>query len=151
MTTRRLLIIHSGKLIYKDVISKLGKQAIRPICGSRSKPNFKMKCFRACKRRLTRQVRRKNGTMNDSLRTKSWELLSKQSWMQFSRLRCGTKRRKIIWTKQQVATNLNNIKTTSNRKTGMSWAQKESSGESKNVIFTLRNTKSTRVLTKRLH
>ena len=71
MTIRRLQIIHSGKLIFKDVISKPGKLAIRLICGSRSKPNFKMKCFRACKLRLTRQVKLKNGIMSVSLRTKN--------------------------------------------------------------------------------
>ena len=53
--------------------------------------------------------------------------------------------------KLPVVTNLNNIKITLDRKTGMSWARKENSGESKNVTSTLRNTKSTKVLTKRLH
>ena len=53
--------------------------------------------------------------------------------------------------KLQAATNLNNIKITSDRKTGMNWVRKENSGESKNVTCTLRNTKLTKVLTKRLH
>ena len=42
--------------------------------------------------------------------------------------------------KQQVSTNSKNIKTTLERKTGMSLVQKESSDESKSVISTLRNT-----------
>ena len=71
MTTRRLLIIHRGKLIYKDAIKKPGKPVIRLICGIKNKNNFKMRFFRACKLRLTRQVRLKNGIMSDSLKTRN--------------------------------------------------------------------------------
>ena len=42
--------------------------------------------------------------------------------------------------KRKVSTNLNNIKTALERKTGKSLVQKESLEESKNVISTLRNT-----------
>ena len=71
MTTRRLLIIHSGKLICKDAINKPGKPVIRLICGIKNKPNFKMRFFRACKLRLTRLVRLKNGITNDSPKTRN--------------------------------------------------------------------------------
>ena len=68
---RRLLIIPSVRLICKGAISKLGKPDIRPICGSKNKSNFKMKCFRVCRLRLTRLVKLKNGIRKDSLKTKN--------------------------------------------------------------------------------
>ena len=71
MTTRRLQTILSGKSICKGAISKLGKLASRRICGSRSKLNYKMKFFKACKLRLTRLVKLKNGIINSSLTTKN--------------------------------------------------------------------------------